>query len=72
MASVQGDNLRNVSYEIGSKEQKDALYRIKISTNQLTFKRLADIASSPCLNEILEKVECKLEREKEKRQIAFT
>lgn len=69
----QENNLRNVSYEIGSKEQKDALYRIKISTNQKTLDRLADIASSPDLNEILENVESKLEREKErKRQFVFT
>ena len=70
---AQENNLRNVSYEIGSKEQKDALYRIKISTNQHTLKRLADIASSPDLNEILEGVESRLEREKEKkRQFTFT
>ena len=70
---AQENNLRNVSYEIGSKEQKDALYRIKISTNQQTLERLAEIASSPDLNEILEKVESKLEREKEqKRQFVFT
>lgn len=70
---AQENNLRNVSYEMGSKEQKDALYRIKISTNQQTLNKLADIASSPNLNEILEKVESRLEREKErKRQFVFT
>lgn len=70
---AQENNLRNVSYEIGSKEQKDALYRIKMFTNQHTLERLAEIASSPDLNEILEKVEKKLELEKEKqRQFAFT
>ncbi len=70
---AQENNLRNVSYEIGSKEQKEALYRIKISTNQQTLNRLAEIASSPDLNEILEKVESRLEREREnKRQFAFT
>ena len=70
---AQENNLRNVSYEIGSKEQKEALYRIKISTNQQTLDRLAEIASSPDLNEILEKVERKLELEKEKkRQFVFT
>lgn len=47
-------NLRNVSYELGTPEQKDALYRIKLNSDQNTLNRLADVAQMENPLELLE------------------
>lgn len=70
---AQENNLRNISYELGTLDQKEALYRIKMATNQDTLKQLADIMDSPDANEILSIAKERIEQEKEaQRQYAFT
>lgn len=70
---AEENNLRNVSYELGTPKQKDALYRIKINTNEDTLERLAGIVGNPNALAILNKAELELEREQEeKRQFNFT
>lgn len=63
-------NLRNVSYELGTPKQKDALYRIKMKSNQETLDRLADIAGNPNVFTILDQAE-KVIRQAEDRQRQF-
>lgn len=66
-------NLRNVSYELGTPEQKDALYKIKMNTNQGTLDRLAEIAENPNIILILDKAESAIRQAKEQqRQFNFT
>lgn len=65
-------NLRNVSYELGTPEQKDALYKIKLNTNQSTLERLAEIAENPNISLILDKAEAAIRKaEEEQRQFNF-
>ena len=66
-------NLRNVSYELGTPEQKDALYKIKMNTNQVALDRLAEIAENPNIILILDKAESAIRQaEEQQRQFNFT
>ena len=66
-------NLRNVSYELGTPEQKDALYKIKMNTNQGTLDRLAEIAENPNVILILDRAESAIRQaEEQQRQFNFT
>lgn len=71
---AQKENLRNISYELGTAAQKDALYRIKMGvSSQDTLDRLASLAGNPKVNEILDKAEEAVRLfEEQKRQFAMT
>lgn len=71
---AQKDNLRNISYELGTAAQKDALYRIKMGVDsQDTLDRLASLAGNPKVNEILNMAEEAVKLfEEQKRQFAVT
>ena len=66
--------MRNISYELGTAAQKDALYRIKMGVDsQTTLDRLASLAGNPKVNEILDKAEEAVKVfEEQKRQFAVT
>lgn len=66
-------NLRNISYELGTQEQKDALYHIKINTTKDSLDSLVKITSKPNAMAILAKAEREVELEQEhERQFNFT
>ncbi len=71
---AQKDNLRNISYELGTAAQKDALYRIKMEVDcQATLDRLANIAGNPKVKEILDQAEVAVKQfEEQKRQFTVT
>lgn len=68
------ENLRNISYELGTEAQKDALYRIKMGiSNQHTLERIADIANNPNVDAILYNAEQAIKMAQEhQRQFNFT
>lgn len=71
---AQESMIQMIAYELGSKEQKEALYKIKTGvSDQATLNRLAELAGHPNINAILSKAEEVLRQEEEnRRQFHFT
>lgn len=71
---AQESMIQMIAYELGSKEQKEALYKIKTGvSDQATLNRLAALAGHPNINAILSKAEEAVKLlEEQKRQFTIT
>ena len=71
---AQESMIQMIAYELGTDEQKEALYKIKTGvSDQATLNRLAALAGHPNINAILSKAEEALRQEEEnRRQFHFT
>ena len=71
---AQESMIQMIAYELGTDEQKEALYKIKTGVSDLaTLNRLAALAGHPNINAILSKAEEALRQEEEnRRQFHFT
>lgn len=71
---AQESMIQMIAYELGSIEQKEALYKIKTGvSDQATLNRLAELAGHPNINAILSKAEEAVKLlEEQKRQFTIT